>query len=35
MAPGAADYRQRSLSDLILDKIRAKQAEGGLSQIPE
>lgn len=30
MAPGAADYKQRTLSDLIMEKIREKQQEGGM-----
>lgn len=35
MAPGAADHRQRTLSDIILQKIREKQQEQGLTEIPE
>lgn len=34
MAPNAEDYRQRTLSDLILEKIRERQGEAGLSAIP-
>jgi hypothetical protein len=35
MAPGAADYQQRSLADMILGKIREQQAEAGVAVIPE
>ena len=34
LAPGAADYRQRTLSDLILEKIRQHQEERGLETVP-
>lgn len=34
MAPGARDARQKTLSDVILEKIREKQAAAGLSEVP-
>jgi hypothetical protein len=29
MAPNAANYKQRTLADLIMDKIKEKEAQGG------
>lgn len=34
MAPNAADYQQKTLTDIILEKIREKQQQAGLSEIP-
>lgn len=34
MAPDADSYRQRTLADLVLERIREKQAEQGVSEIP-
>jgi essential nuclear protein 1 len=34
MAPGARDARHKTLSDVILEKIREKQAAAGLSEVP-
>ncbi|GLI60347.1 hypothetical protein VaNZ11_002468 [Volvox africanus] len=34
-APGADSYRQTSLADLILSKLRERQAEQGLPQVPQ
>lgn len=35
MAPGAQDYAQRSLADVILGKIREQQAAAGVAVLPE
>ncbi|PSC71236.1 Bystin [Micractinium conductrix] len=34
MAPGADDYQQKTLADLVLERIRQKQAEQGVSELP-
>ncbi|GFH18501.1 uncharacterized protein HaLaN_15319, partial [Haematococcus lacustris] len=35
MAPGAEGYRQSSLGDLVLAKLREQQKDRGLSMLPE
>ncbi|GLC39592.1 hypothetical protein PLESTB_000809400 [Pleodorina starrii] len=35
LAPGAATYRQTSLADLIVSRLRERQAEQGLAQLAE
>ncbi|KAG2424167.1 hypothetical protein HXX76_014700 [Chlamydomonas incerta] len=35
MAPGAEGHRQTSLADLIMARLRQRQAEQGLAQLPE
>lgn len=35
MAPGASSFKQTSLGDLVLAKIREKQDEAGLERLPE
>eukprot|EP00798_Chlamydomonas_sp_ICE-L_P021238 gene21238-28154_t len=35
MAPGAKDFKQLSLGDLILSKLREKQEEAGMQPLPE
>lgn len=35
MAPGHEDYRQASLGDLILSKLREQQKEQGLTVLPK
>lgn len=34
MAPGADNYKQKTLADLVLERIREKQAEQGVSELP-
>jgi hypothetical protein len=34
LAPGADSYHQRTLADMVLDKIREKQGELGVAEIP-
>jgi hypothetical protein len=34
MAPDAGAYRQRTLADLVLERIREKQAEQGVIELP-
>ncbi|KAI3435957.1 hypothetical protein D9Q98_002015 [Chlorella vulgaris] len=34
LAPGADSYHQRTLADMVMDRIREKQAEEGVSEIP-
>lgn len=34
MAPGADNYKQKTLADMVLERIREKQAEAGVSEIP-
>lgn len=35
MAPGAEGHVQTSLADLIMARLRERQAEQGLAQLPE
>lgn len=34
MAPDADSYQQRTLADLVLERIREKQKEQGVTEIP-
>ena len=34
MAPGATDYRQRTLADLVVERIRQKQGGAGIAELP-
>ena len=34
LAPGAADYRQKTLSELVMERIRERQGEQGLVELP-
>jgi hypothetical protein len=35
LAPGAGDFKQKSLADIIMAKIRETQAQQGLATIPQ
>ncbi|KXZ55173.1 hypothetical protein GPECTOR_3g32 [Gonium pectorale] len=35
LAPGASSYRQTSLADMVLQRLRERQAEAGLQRVPE
>jgi essential nuclear protein 1 len=35
MAPEAASHQQRTLSDIIMERIREKEEAGGMPAIPE
>lgn len=34
MAPGADSYHQKTLADMVLEKIRERQAAAGVAELP-